>query len=432
MALPVTMALLLTMAMFGMATVSLAITSSRLADRGFQKAQATALAEAGVHALYTQIAIGMENTDHPTYPDSLSSTSLTSTIGGAPSTDGTYSACLVNTPAANTSGSATTYTFVVEGTGTAPNGVTQSKVRSVFTVIKGALASNPFPNAALESNGTITLSVGARTFDPSGLHLGNVDANDVVDISGGGSVDGVITVPAAAYSTTQSNCPGQTVQQLSSPLTFPSPSTLSGWANIWQAQAQEATGIFPSGQTLSSFSADSSTVSLTAPCYISAGLTLTGGASLTVQPDTSVAGPAILYVHGNIVASGGSSITNKGALIISDGTITASGGSSVAGYTVTDTTSSGLISLSTSSSGAITLGGGAGANSIGFVYAAEGGATLSGGSQITGSLIAGGTGASVTFSGGSSLVYPDGLNSFNGFPSQGYVAGVLTQWDQIL
>jgi hypothetical protein len=432
MALPVTLTLLLGLAILGMAIVSLSVTSSRLADRGFQKTQATALAEAGVHAFYTKIAIGMANASNPTYPASVSSATLSSTIGGVSTTDGTYSARLVNTPAASTSGTATTYTFVVEGAGTAPNGVTQSKVRSVFTVSRGAYGSYPFVNSALESNGTITLSGGAKTSDPSGHHLASASANGVVDVSGGSSVDGVIAVAASAYSTTLSKCPGQTVQQLSSPLTFPSASTLSTWASSWTGQAKEATSSFPSGQILSSFSAGSTAVTLTAPCYISGGLTLSGGASLTVQPDTSAAAPYILYVHGKIVASGGSSITNKGVLIISDSTITASGGSCVAGYSVTDLTNSGLISLSTSSNGAITLSGGTAANSIGFCYAAEGGATLSGGSQITGSLIAGGTSCSVTFSGGSSLVYPDGLNSFKGFPSMGYTAGALSQWNQIL
>jgi hypothetical protein len=432
MALPVTLTLLLGLAILSMAIVSLSVTSSRLADRGFQKTQATALAEAGVHAFYTRIAVGMANASNPTYPASLSSATLSSTIGGVSATDGSYSARLVNTPTASTSGTTTTYTFVVEGTGTAPNGVTQSKVRSVFTESRGSYNSYPFPNGAVESNGTITLSGGAKTSDPSGNHLAGADANGVVDLSGGSTVDGVIAVAASAFSTTVSKCPGQTVQQLSSPLTFPSASTLSTWASSWKAQAEEATSSFPSGQILSSYSAGGSTVSLTAPCYISGGLTLSGGASLTVQPDTSATAPYILYVHGNIVASGGSSITNNGVLIISDGTITASGGSSVAGYAVTDLTNSGLISLSTSNNNAICLSGGTAANSIGFCYAAEGGATLSGGSQITGSLIAGGTGATVTFSGGSSLIYPDGLNNFKGFPSQGYAAGALSRWDQIL
>lgn len=492
MVLPMTLLLLLAGLLVGVGVFTLSGTSSQMAERASQKAQATALAYAGVHALYAQVSQYMNTSaSYGVYagpsavPAVGSASTLSSTLGGVTSNDGAYSARLTNatpTPViayvydshGNVTGGTATYTFTAKGIGTAPNGV-QSTVYATF-IIKGSqtpasTGGTPFtfPSGAMVSNGNVVLQGSSRTTDATSNHGAGAMANGVISHKGSSyAVDGPLAAAPNSYSATLAamgsspNDYGGTVTQLAAPITFPDSATLSSWQDTWTQEAKESWTAFPTGHVLSSYSGGGT---LTAPAYINGNLSISG--ALTVTPDTMAPHPAaaytgappvyVLYVHGNVTfANGNSSLLNNGVMIIADGTVSVGKNSAYSVGTYPNNTpyktasgsslkgqpmyqSSGLISFSASSN-AITMGGNANAN-VGFVYAINGGITVAAAATYYGSLVSGQSGSTggISLQAGT-LVYPQGLNSNNvGLPAanqsavlSSYTAGALTNWVQTL
>lgn len=475
---------------------SLSLTSSRVAEAAHQKAQATALAEAGVQSLYAQVATYLSTsssyaayTGPSAVPASGPDPSLSSTFNSTTATDGSYSASLVNptpTPVVvytydshgNANGGTATYTFQAKGIGTAPNGV-KSQIYASWTV-KGSStpastggAPFTFPNGAMVSNGNIVLQGSSLTTDSAGGHNAGGMANGVISNKGNSySVDGPLSAAPSSFSASQSalgsspNDYTHSVTALSAPIVFPTSATVSSWTSTWVSEAKETWSAFPSGHIIGSTYNVSGNTTLTAPAYINGDLTISGG-TLTITPDTTAPAPTpayvgapplyVVYVHGNInFSTGNSNLINNGVMLVCDGTFSCgknssyqvgtypsntpykdSAGRSLKGQMMYQT--SGLISLSPSAN-AITIGGNGSAN-IGLAYAINGGATISGNGTYTGSLISGkaGSGGGIVLQAGS-LIYPLNLNSaFTGLPApnqsstmQSYSANPLGQWVQTL
>lgn len=91
--LALTLFLLLIMITLGLAMFTLTTTSGRLANAGYQKVQANAAAEAGLHGMYAQIAAAVDA--GTTVPGTALGT-LTSSIGSVTTKDGSYSAAVTS------------------------------------------------------------------------------------------------------------------------------------------------------------------------------------------------------------------------------------------------------------------------------------------------------------------------------------------------
>lgn len=400
--------------------LSLASTSSRLAYRSWQKTQADVLAESGIEQMYAQVAnayAGQSVNNNPIPP-----TSVVGTIGASSVSDGSYSAKVISNTTA-TSGGVTTTTYVIEGDGTCPDGSVTSKQIASFSESTNGVAGGALGDMAIKSAGSINMSGGSYTKDPTGTHGAAISANgSITDSSAGLTIDGT------AYYYLASTLTGKayTTNQLTSPATFPDSTTTTNWRSLWLSQAQEATTSYPSGHIINGNASYSANKTITAPLYITGNLTMSGGHQLTVAVDPSAPKPCVLFVHGTLTISGGSSLLNQGVVIVTDGAQTFSGGSNV--YGVTDTANSALISYSTDLKNAIVISGGSGAAQIGAVYAINGGATLSGGSSYYGSLTTGGVGSTTTLSGGSSVSYSPGFNNgINAFVAQ-WTPTSLSKW----
>jgi Tfp pilus assembly protein PilX len=459
-ALPITMIFVLIIAVMGVSFLSLSVTSSNIADRGYQKTQATVLAESGVHAMYASIANRLRG-GATTFPD-VSSTALSSTFSGTTRSDGTFTASVLSiTPSTNqpvynaqnqTTGYTDTYTFVVEGVGTAPNGATQSRVRATFvdmqtqTISPGVGQPYTFNDGALVSNGNILLQGSMKTVSAVTVHGAGARANGVVSQNGGSySVDGPIAVAPESYAAslaalgTSPNCYGGAVTNMGGAMQFPDAATIATWQSTWYTQARETTPTYSTGHIVTgNFNPSKGNSTLTAPAYITGDIIMDSGCNLTIQPDTAATAPYVVYVHGNVTyTNGNGSITNKGVMIICDGIISES---SNCNYECTDTTKSGLVSLNPASN-AISLAAG-GTAVVGFVYAVNGGVQVSGNGNMTGAVISGQTGANggISLQGTPTIIYPGGMNaSFIGLPpadvisiSKPYTPTNLSKWVQTL
>jgi Tfp pilus assembly protein PilX len=431
-----TMMMITVLAVMGVSYMSMSATSNRIAYRAYQKSQATALAEAGVHAMFSQVTQTLRS-GSSTMP-TIATTSLITTAGGNPTNDGTYSATVLSDPYVrtavvdgngNTTGYIDTYTITAQGVGTSPDGLATSKVHATFTVSQreteavGSGAAFTFPNAAVVSNGNVLLQGSSMTKALVTLHGAGVEANGVISNNGNAySIDGPIAAAPASYSATTAalgatpNCYQNSVSQLASPISFPDAATIATWKATWATEAAETTGNYPSGHTINgSYTTPSGNMTLTSPCVINGDLNISHNCTLTLNQDASGASPYIMYVHGNInFATGGCNVTNNGVLIVCDGVVTIGKNST---YTCNNLTSGGLISLNTSSN-AISLT--AGSNEqIGLCYAVNGGVLVSGTATVTGAVISGQTGATggISLQGNPTIAYPGSLNSnFTGLP----------------
>jgi len=427
-----TMMMVSILAILGVAYMSMSATSSRISLRGYQKTQASAAAEAGVHAMFASVTQTLRS-GSGTMP-TIQSTTLSSTFGGVTNSDGTYSASVISDPNQQTpvidgngvtTGYINTYTVTAQGTGTSPDGLANATVRATFTVserladLPGHGSSFTFPNAALASNGNILLQGNAKT-QAITLHGAGADANGVISNKGNAySVDGPISVAPASLAATQAalgnspNCLGNTVTALAAPLAFPDAATVETWKQTWKAESEQTYPAYPGGNIVAGN--DSPAVgTLTVPAEINGDLNLPKG-TLTLSPDSHATAPYILYVHGNInFPTGNVTLNNSGVLIVCDGVFSMGKNST---YNTTGLTAGGLVSLSTSSN-AITIDGGATAT-IGVCYAVNGGVSVGGNGTLTGSIISGQTGATggIALAGNPTIIYPGGLNTtFTGLP----------------
>lgn len=410
------------MSAIGLATALLWLetTSSKVSYRAWQKVQADVLAESGVEEMFAQIANAYAGQSVNTSP--IPPTTVNGTIGGISSTQGTYSAKVISSTS-SLSGSVTVVTYRIQGTGVSPDGKTTSIKQSTFSMSTNGPVGSPLSDMAIKTNGSINISGGAYTKDPSGNHAASVAANgSIADSSSGMSIDGTASYYVNSNLTGKAN----STVLLSSQMSFPDSTTTNSWHTAWLAQSQQATASHPSGNIVNGNLTFSTNGAITAPMYISGNLTVSGGHQLTISVDPSASKPCVLFVHGTVTVSGGSSLLNQGVVIVSDGVMTFSGGSNV--YGVTDMVNSGLISFSTDLKNAINISGGSGAAQVGVIYAVNGGATLSGGSSYNGSLTTGGVGNTTTLSGGSSVYYLPGSNLKDGPFMPSWTASSLSKW----
>ena len=389
----ITVFALTSLVLLGLGLYSLSVTASRLADRGYQKVQATALADAGMQALYAQIA-STPPTGTSASPvwgtTDISATTLTSPLSGR--RNGTFSAQMASSSPSHSGG---LYTFQVQGTGVSPDGTATSKVTALFAT---AGPHFTFPNGAIISNGSVTFGHShTGTSDLSSNHSGNVYANGNVIIEKNSTVDGTVTV-APGFSVIGTNAAVVTAPTVTP---FPTAANLQQWQVSWLKTAQSGTTYMPA----------SVPATVVAPAYISGDLT----SNVTIIPKSGTA--SVVYVAGTIfgnitVSSDG--ITTDAVTIVCTGPLAASTVSSVNGPSgctlVTLAAQTDAISLNNHS------------DMTGTFYAAYGGITLKNpGMTFDGTLIAGGTDPAlggtggVTFGngGGNAVVgYPGG--NFNG------------------
>lgn len=400
--------------------------SSKISKIGWDKTQADALAETGISALYSQMTNVPANSS-TINASPIATTTLSGTLGTEPAeADGTYSSRVLSSSSANVGGQLT-YTYVIEGTGTSRGGSPTSKCRTTFTMTANGMSGYTLGDQAIKTAGNVTLSGGSFTQDNSGNHAASISANGyIADSSSGLTIDGT----ASYYSSSSLSGKAYAIDPLTSPMSFPDSTTTSSWRTTWINQSEESTPSHPGGNIVSGSLSYGVNGTLTGPIYISGNLTVSGGHTLTINPDPAATPPCVVFVHGSVTVSGGSSLVNNGVLIVSDGTQTYSGGAGV--YSVKDMVNCGLISFSTSSNNAVSITGGSGVANVGVIYAINGGATLSGGSVFQGSLTAGGVGSTVTLSGGSSVRYQGGWNNGFGPFAPGYTASGLTHWVRTL
>ncbi|MCB0824797.1 MAG: hypothetical protein KDC26_01290 [Armatimonadetes bacterium] len=136
-ALPMAMMFFMVVGVVTIAAIGVTQTADRMAERGVQKTQATALAETAVNLLYDEIIRKIATGQSA--PASLGSTSVT-VFDGVTKTAGTYNGTVLDTQVSTKTpapGQADgtieyTYNFLIQGVGQAPNGV-QSEVRASFT-----------------------------------------------------------------------------------------------------------------------------------------------------------------------------------------------------------------------------------------------------------------------------------------------------------
>ena len=456
-----TMMMITVLAVIGVSYMAMSSNSSRIAHRAFQKTQSTALAEAGVHAMFSQVTQTLRS-GSATMP-TITATSLTSTVGGVTYNDGTYSATVISSPyvktavvdaSGNTTGYIETYTVTAEGTGTSPDGLTSSKVRATFTVSQrdtdaaGTGAAFTFPDDAVVSNGNILLQGSSATHDMTSFHGAGVSANGVISNNGNSySIDGHISAAPASYTATQSalggspNCLGNSVTQLAAPISFPDAATIATWQRTWASESSEATPTYSGGHTIpGSYTTPGITMTMTAPLVINGDFNISHQANLTLNPEAGATAPYILYVHGNLTFDqGGCDVVNNGVLIVCDGVVTI-GKNSTYNTPTSKLTTSGIISLNTSSN-AISLTAGSD-EQVGLCYAVNGGVLASGTATITGSVISGQTGATggISLQGNPTINYPGHLNkNFTGLPpsdtwtvSQQYTPTSPMNWVQTL
>lgn len=269
-----TVVLLLIMTTLGLAMFTLTSTSGRLANAGYEKVQANAAAEAGIHSLFAQIASAV---DAGTTVPLTSSGTLTSTIGGVSRIDGSYSAA---TASSVTSGQVTTYSLGC--TGTASNGSTKSITNATFTTTSSAAGAFHFPNGSIVSNGPIVIGNShTGTLDDSGSNSASIFANGSISTGNNASVSGSATT-ATTYSGSGTVSGTVTIGK-STP--FPTAATLSTYQANWLSIAK-------SGTQYTTCPATGTT--LTAPAYINGDL----NQSLNIKPCAGA--NSVVYVNGNI------------------------------------------------------------------------------------------------------------------------------------
>lgn len=273
-ALPLTLLVFLITTVLGLTLFTLSTTSSHLAYQGLQKTQATNAAEAGDHALFAQIAAALDASTAP--PLSLSGT-LSSTLGGSTTADGSYSA----TAAATTVNGTTTYTLT--GTGTAPDGVTRSVVHTNCTSIAVPGGAFSFPDGALVSNGPVLFGNShTDTVDNSGGGLASVFANGAITLGNNAYVNGSLT-SAVAVAASPGQYSGTVTNGVTTP--FPTAAQMTAWKAIWQSTGQSGTQYAscpPSGTTIQ------------APAFIQGNL----NNNITIRPCPGTG--SVVYVNGDI------------------------------------------------------------------------------------------------------------------------------------
>lgn len=444
--------LLFCVSLIAVTTLTLGHTQHAMSERGGQKIQSAALAEAGVHALYD--AIRTQNAAGGTAPTSLATTTLTSTVNGRTVADGTYSARVVGTPTSSspvTLGSLlrTTYTYTIEGTGTAPNG-TVSRVRSTFegtstiSVSAGASASAFLPNGAIQANNQVQFNfdfTGFRTNDTQNTRMASVLGNGgVVWNPPGGKLNqwnpnvltfaGQIMVPSMQLALTQGvlgmgNANGRQnwqsqastdntalanqITSIGTARAFPDETQVNTWKSSWLSQAQ-AGAWWPANRAPGNISWANTPQNdwrIRAPAYINGDLNA-DQQQIYLEPQAGQ--PNIIYVRGNLNITNGL-LYNRGVVIVVEGDVTLGnrsqrGQNAQGGYEIQTQNGTqmldlmqkaAIVGLSASPSAIYWRTNRAG--NTGLLYAARGGIDAGLNGDFGGALIAGGAGTlgNITF-----------------------------------
>ena len=398
-----TIVLLLIMTTLGLAMFTLTTTSGRLANAGYEKVQADAAAEAGIHSLFAQTAAAL---DAGTTAPVSSSGTLTSTIGGVSRMDGSYSSAIVSSA---TVGLVTTCS--VRCTGTASNGTTTSITNATFTTTSSAGGAFHFPNGSIISNGPIVIGNShTGTVDDSSSNSASIFANGAISTGNNSSVNGSAT-SATSYSGS-GTVSGTVTTGTSTP--FPSAAALSTYQANWLSTAQ-------SGTQYATCPATGTT--LTAPAYINGDL----NQNLNIKPCAGVS--SVVYVNGNIsgdIYIPGDGNSGDSVTIVCTGTFTSQNLTGVnEPYSCTIVTlDSTPIDFSNVTRGTIK----------GVIYAANAGFTLKNpGWTFDGCLIAGGTsGVSFGNGGGNATVHYPGNNINSNSQSFAFAPKIstLSSWVQ--
>ena len=355
--------------------VSLSVTTNAVdriqrSRRVVDNAKALSIAEAG--AEYTILRLG-QSADYPGTVNNVSfgegafSTTVTS-LGG--------DACRVRS------------------TGTLRTGRSR-----VVEVILSETAGALFPDGAIVTNGGVRLTGNAATNTvPASEHEAHVRANQNVTANGNTSVDGSMIAGGIISCSGNANCRDSDYphgQNGGQQIPFPSSGRMQSMADDWMNQA--LAGGSRAGITLNG----GATLTITSPVYINGNIKLSSNSRL------EIVGNGVVYVTGNVQLSG-NAVLNNASTLVAAGTVQQSGN---AVYRVTgEPTRNALVSLSADATQAVQLTGNADASLMGLVFAARGGIKISGNGTVYGGLIAASTSdQSVSVNGNAAINYPANL-----------------------
>lgn len=460
--------------MLGLGITSLAMTQDSHSGRSATKAQANDLAESAVHLMYQKIKTQMVQSK--TYPSSITSTALTySTRNGNDRQIGTFEATVVSatitsqTVAASDNNVATrkTYVFLIEGIGTASNGV-QSRIRSKFTgtvdesdgtykqTVWGQQADGngiPFSvcPGAIMSNAAIrfTTNQGIRTtaanndahvvanrgieWNPTTGTKADVSNPNVIDIqgqfqvpgsaqyasiydftvgpSGLGNSSGIKNYRSPEYDANGGNpaLAANTVARREYPRPYPSQQMFDEWEAEWAESASAGTN-YAGSLTAGTMPPDTNgNKNLRAPVIIEGDLTVPSGDSLRLVPTSEKPWENIVYVRGNVQNLG--QLKNLGVTIVMLGKY--SDGPSAEYEIETDGSMYPNRNSVMQHANFMSLNADADAvrfttnssSDTGLIYAARGGIQVTGSPEFTGKLVAAGSqDIQISPSGGNSFV----------------------------
>jgi hypothetical protein len=381
---PTILAITSGMVLMGMGLSSLTVVSDAHMGRTGSKAQATDLAESGIHILYDNIQKNMRINN--TFPTTLPETDLTYTSRtGTNRLSGKYAANVIssnyteqNVAAADgNTANRKTYTFIIEGIGRAVNGV-ESVVRAKFIATVDEAGNNyrvtvtgpqadgngiPFSvcPGAIMCNAAIRMrtDAGIRTYSPNNdAHIvanrgiewnpasgtkSSVTNPNVIDIQGQYQVPGSaeyahiydFTVgpsgigntgtknyrsPYYAASGDNPSLDANTVARRQYPRPYPNETMFNQWQSEWSMQAAKGVN-YASDLNSSSMPPDTNGWKiLKAPVIIEGDLHITGGSTLRLMPMSDKPWENIVYVKGDVKNLG--ELKNLGVTLVFEGKYT--------------------------------------------------------------------------------------------------------------
>lgn len=379
-ALPMAMMFFMVVGVVTIAAIGVTQTADRMAERGVQKTQATALAETGVNLLYDEIIRKIATGQSA--PGSVGNTTVTD-FDGVTKTAGNFKGYVLDTQVSTLSPAPGqedgtieyTYNFLLQGIGQAPNGV-QSEVRASFTAKlvtndpstgTGAGQWKIYPGA-IQSATTVDIvtNQGVRTMDSAAVDKeAHVIANkgvtwstysgskntfmnpNILDfqghvlvasqpdsmyvdltkgVNGMGNPNGMKNYRTAAAHLNGSDPYTVTKDEITAmgqPRSFPKPTEVLNYQTIWlneTAGNPVASKFTPSTGTSVKWSDVPANVNgqkmIQAPAYIDGNLDLASGQLLKLRPCDSCTEDNIVYVKGKITNAG--MLYNLGVTLVAE------------------------------------------------------------------------------------------------------------------
>lgn len=404
--------ILAAVAVMALAVASISLTGTRITRSGQDKVTGLTLAEAGVDDTIatlssdSSIVVNLMPAGTALQGSQITSKTITGTLyedTANTTPEGSYTATL--TCVDKSSGH-----MKVVSTGTNANNTTRTVVARITQ------GSTSLGNAAVLSNGPVSTggnsdieTTRATSFTTSAPpasydHNANIYSNGNISFGGAATVDGTLisagTTNGTAYYPSVSNAPTYP---------FPSASATAALNQQWQSQAQKSGSASYNGSTL--FPTNSSTVTITAPAYISGDLKMVGSQTLIIKGSSN---GDMVYLNGNLSMSANSAIINGAAFVVG-GTMSQNGQSTYSVDGSQFTSSNGAPTLAVYS-GDITLNGGSANQLWGIIYAVNGGIKVNGNALFTGALVSGGANSTVTVTGTYNQYFPEGMASAISMP----------------